>query len=82
MPAASMMLRDRNSSAQQDGCPSLPLQPPPDDSPVAEAFCLMYLEVEAVDHLSLKTNERERFTRAAAADGGGGGGWRVERVNP
>ena len=60
----------------------LPPQPPPRDSPAAEAFCLVYLEVEEADHLSLVTNERERFTRAAAADGSGGGGWRVERVNP
>lgn len=73
--------RNCHSHCTLDIYPPLSLQPPSRDSPAAEAFCLVFMEVEEADHLRLATNQRERYTRAAEGSGGGGG-WRVERVNP
>jgi hypothetical protein len=35
--------------------------PPSKDDPVADPFCLCFIEVEEVDLLNLKSNERKKF---------------------
>ncbi|PSC70073.1 pyridoxamine 5 -phosphate oxidase isoform B [Micractinium conductrix] len=53
-------------------------EPPSADSPVLDAFCLVCLAVEEVDHIQLAKNLRHRYLRG----GGGGGEWASQNVNP
>jgi pyridoxamine 5'-phosphate oxidase len=61
--------------------------PPSKDDPVADPFCLCFIEVEEVDLLNLKSNERKKFV----INSGGGDGsrsletaveWIESNVNP
>lgn len=51
--------------------------PPSKDEPVADPFCLCFIEVEEVDLLDLKSNQRRTFRR-----GEQGGEWEETSVNP
>ena len=51
--------------------------PPSKDDPVADPFCLCFIEVEEVDLLDLKTNRRRSFNKASE-----GGEWQETNVNP
>lgn len=53
--------------------------PPPADGPPADAFCLVYMDVDEVDHVLLRSNERLVYRRQGS---GGGGDWSVASVNP
>ena len=56
---------------------------PSAEDPVGENFCLLVLEPEVVDHLSLKQNKRWRYRKDKAEGGGeGGAGWTEEYLNP
>ncbi|KAG8073161.1 hypothetical protein GUJ93_ZPchr0006g42977 [Zizania palustris] len=69
-------------------CPGVPV---PDDDLVenshldpsagpVDAFCLLVLDPEKVDYLSLKSNQRLMFTRSQKGDGSND--WRAEKINP
>ena len=51
------------------------------DLPPLEEFCLLVLDPERVDHLSLKSNERTVFSRSSEGEGGPTA-WDRLRVNP
>ena len=52
---------------------------PSAEEPVGENFCLLVLEPDVVDHLSLKQNKRWRYRKGG---GEGGAGWTEEYLNP
>jgi hypothetical protein len=49
---------------------------PTKDDPVADTFCLCYMNVSNVDHLCLKTNERWVYSRTDDGE------WQSSFVNP
>lgn len=54
--------------------------PGPDD-PVSDNFCLVLLDVEEVDHVTLAPSERTTYRREPGGSGGDGG-WQVASINP
>ena len=57
--------------------------PPSKDDPVADAFCLCFIDVEEVDLLNLKTNERRSFSKSGAeGEREDGSCWVETMVNP
>ena len=54
--------------------------PPVDEGrPPLEDFCLLVLDPSQVDHLSLKSNERQVFSKSANEEDEA---WERRRVNP
>ncbi len=58
--------------------------PPSQSDPVADPFCLCFVEVEAVDFVDLKSNRRRTFLRTGGGMGGeaAAGKWTESEVNP
>jgi hypothetical protein len=61
---------EEESSSDLFSCPA-----PGKDDPVADPFCFCYIDVEEVDHLSLKANKRRTFRC-------NGDTWEETEVNP
>lgn len=59
-------------------------QPAPSaDDPVSENFCLVFMDVEEVDHVQLTVNERHVFRRRQPGAGDNADyGWEAANVNP
>lgn len=57
-------------------------QAPTKDDPVADAFCLVYMDVEEVDHLELSQNQRHTYRKQQQQEGDGDPSWVVRNVNP
>lgn len=53
------------------------IPPPTIDDPVSDTFCLVVVDVCEVDHLSLKTNKRQRFVLEEDD-----ASWLQQEVNP